>query len=59
MFNSTCLEEKYVTEELTPQYSDIIFYSSQEGNICVEVFFGIGCGGQDLFFDVAVIFRCI
>ena len=28
-----------MAEELTPQYSDIIFYSSQEGDIHVEVLF--------------------
>ena len=28
-----------MSEELTPQYSDIIFYSSPEGNIYVEVIF--------------------
>lgn len=33
------LEEKYMNEEITPQYSDIIFYSSPEGNIHVEVVF--------------------
>ena len=33
------LEEKYMSEELNPQYSDIIFYSSPEGNIRVEVIF--------------------
>lgn len=27
-----------MNEELTPQYSDIIFYSSPEGDIRVEVF---------------------
>jgi len=33
------LEEKYMNKEITPQYSDIIFYSSPEGNIHVEVVF--------------------
>ncbi|MDO8140154.1 MAG: hypothetical protein Q6358_01525 [Candidatus Brocadiales bacterium] len=28
-----------MNEEITPQYSDIIFYSSPEGNIHVEVIF--------------------
>ncbi|HEX9861036.1 MAG TPA: cell filamentation protein Fic, partial [Nitrospirota bacterium] len=27
-------------DELTPQFSDIIFYATPEGNIHVEVFFG-------------------